>query len=86
MRKPPAGFSKSGEVPCTASSGDTALARSAEPSSLLVPQTISALLTGSENLKLITHSNCCHQPKNNHRLKLSWLRHSENIGFCSNRD
>ena len=79
LRKPPAGFSKSGEVPHMASSG------SAEPSSLPVPQAISAPLTGSENLKFITHSKCCHQPKKNHLLKLSWLQHSENIDICSNR-
>lgn len=75
-----------GDAPHAASSGGRALAGSAEPSALPAPQAISAPLTGSENLKLITHSKCCHQPKNNHLLKLSWLQHSENRGFCSNRD
>lgn len=50
------------------------------------PQEVSAPLTGSENLKLITHSKCCHQPKNNHLSKHSWLQHSENRAFRSNRD
>lgn len=40
--------------------------------------------TSSENLKLITHSKCCHQPKNNHLLKHSWLQGSENLGSSGN--
>lgn len=50
--------SKSGEVPHTASSG------SARALSLF-PRPFQPL-TGSENLKFITHSKYCHQPKKNH--------------------
>lgn len=40
------------------------------------PQAVRAPLTGSEKLQLITHSKCCHQPKNNHLMKHSWLQRS----------
>lgn len=61
------------------------LARSAEPSFLLLPSRFQ-LRDWLRDLKLIPHSKCCHQPKRNHLFKHAWLQHSENMGFRSNRD
>lgn len=49
----------------------------------LVPGSFSNF-DGPENFKLITHSECCHQPKNNHLLKHSWLQHSKDTRICTN--
>lgn len=38
---------------------------------------------GSENFKLITHSKCCHQPKNNHLLEHVRLQDRVAMGFFS---